>query len=88
MIRFWVRIKAGYKIHRVMVERIYADEVKECFRIFGRDRSIVIESNRPFFRNRGLKNRQPTIKLIEGKAYYGQPYEQLLQIIVQYMDSL
>ena len=67
---FWITIKDGYKNHKLLVEHISINSHKERFKISGRDKFIVLESNRPLFRGKGLKYRKPDWKLVEGEVKY------------------
>lgn len=85
--RFQITIKAGYQKNTIIVERIHLDERTERYKLIGRDRSIVLESNRPFFRNRGLMHRKPDWKIVEGQAMNGQPFEATIKAIMAVVDK-
>lgn len=67
---YWIIIKDGYKKHRLLVEYIPVNNKIERFKISGKDKYIVLESNRPLFRNRGIKHRKPDWKVFEGEVKY------------------
>ena len=74
-------------MRKVQVERIFQDARKEQYRLSGKDRSIVLECNRPFFRNKGLKHRKPNWKIIEGQAYQGSTLDQAIEEIMKVIDK-
>lgn len=63
--RFFIYPKLDGRYYEVVVEhfpaRLLSDP--ERFVVHGKKR-IFIESNRPFFRNKGIKHRRPDYKLI------------------------
>ncbi len=61
---FWITIKEDWKQYRYLVEHIPIGERKEHFKVHGRNGHILVESNRPLFRNKGLKHRRPDFKVI------------------------
>ena len=63
---FWITIKEGWKQYRYL-EHIPIDERTEHFKVHGRNGYILIESNRPLFRSKGLKKRRPDFKVVEGQ---------------------
>ena len=67
---FWIIIKDGYKNHRLLVEHISVNNRIERFKVSGKDKYIVLESNRPLFRNCGIKHRKPDWRLFEGSVNY------------------
>lgn len=84
---FRIKIKVDNRIYRLSVERIFIDERIERYLIKGRDRNVVVESNRPLFRNRGLKHRKPDWKIIEGQVQDNHAFKAAIQIIIQEMDK-
>lgn len=68
---FYINIKSGYKNHKLMVEYLPVNDRIERFKVSGKDKYVVLESNRPFFRNRGIKHRKPDWTIYEGSVKYG-----------------
>lgn len=83
---FWITIKNGYRNHQLKVEQIELDSRTEHFKIIGHNKSIVLESNRPLFRNRGLKHRKPDFKIVEGKVKYGGSIDILVTAIMDKIE--
>ncbi|MBL7732421.1 MAG: hypothetical protein JNM88_14675 [Chitinophagaceae bacterium] len=63
-----IRFPHGVRRYRLLVEEIYRSDQVIRYRVSGRNRSIVLQTNEPFFRNRGMKLRRPDWKLIEGRV--------------------
>ena len=84
---FWITIKYGNKNYRLMVEHTVMDARTELFKVVGRNKFIVLESNRPLFRNRGLKHRKPDFKLIEGKIDYNGSLHLLVDAILKIVEG-
>lgn len=68
MKEFFVHIKKDYNMHKLKVRCIYEDKRIEQFEVCSKKQSLVVESNRPFFRNKGLKHRRPDWKYISGPS--------------------
>ncbi len=71
--------------YRLKVEIILLTHLIEQYRVFNRASSIILQSNRPLFRNKGLKHRKPNWKVIEGS--YRNP-EILEKIINELMRKI
>ena len=54
---------------RVCIEKIVHNNQFIHYRITGRNKSFVMQSNEPLFRNRGIKHRRPDWKLIYGQIH-------------------
>lgn len=63
---FKFRILHEKKYKNLIGEIIYSDKRSERIKVSGRNRSIVIQSNRPLLLSKGLKNRRIDWKIIEG----------------------
>ncbi len=83
---FTITIRTGYKDYTLRVEHINITPRSEQFRIVARNKTIVLETNRPFFRNRGLKHRKPDWKLVEGKLESGYALESLSEAIMKIIE--
>lgn len=64
--KFKFRILYEKRYKNLVGEVIYSDKRSERIRISGRNRSIVIQSNRPLLLSKGLKNRRIDWKIVEG----------------------
>jgi hypothetical protein len=73
---------------RYPVERIYATPHVEHFRIYGRNGSVVYQSNRPFLRANGLKMKRIDWKLIEGAFRNLSVKDALAKSLDEYVKQL
>jgi hypothetical protein len=62
--KFQILYEKRYKI--LIGEVIYSDKRSERIRVSGKNRSIVIQSNRPLLLYKGLKHRRIDWKIVEG----------------------
>ncbi len=62
--KFRILYEKRYKI--LIGEVIYSDKRSERIRVSGKNRSIVIQSNRPLLLSKGLKHRRIDWKIVEG----------------------
>jgi len=60
--QFQITIKKNRITYTFIVEHFYITERSERFKIVARNITIILESNRPLFRNKGLKHRKPASK--------------------------
>ena len=68
---------------RLLAKVVYSSDQIERIQIRGKNRSITLQSNRPFLEKKGLKQKRIDWKLIEGtmnNAY-------LLQMIINTVES-
>lgn len=60
-------VRFDQKDIQLKATRIHQSEQAEQIKVSGRNRSIVLQSNRPLLRARGLKSKRSDWKLVEGK---------------------
>lgn len=77
--QFVIKVLHDRKTITLIAERIFQSEQVEKYKIAGRNRFIVLQTNRPVFVKRGLKHRTPEWKLIEGTMQY----KSLLEVIIK-----
>lgn len=68
-------------------EIIETDKRKEKIRISGKNRSIIIQSNRPFFVLRGLKHRKLEWKIIDGEMKSNHLLQLIFDEVEVYLKS-
>lgn len=86
MTSFEIIVKSGYRNYRLRVEHIPVNERTERYKVIGKNKSITLETNRPFFRNRGLKHRKPEWKIVEGTVFQGNGLEQIIDKVMEVID--
>ncbi|MES2894292.1 MAG: hypothetical protein V4725_19895 [Bacteroidota bacterium] len=85
---FWIKIRTGNRMVNLKVVRVSMNREWEIYRILGRDRSILVQSNRPFLRNvKGLKTVRPEWKLVEGSVRYQSYFEDAIRQIMEQVDK-
>ncbi len=84
--RFRVSIKEGYKVLTFTVEQFNVTQRSEQFKVIARNKTVVLESNRPLFRNKGIKHRRPDWKLVEGTLGYQSGFERLTDAIMEVIE--
>ena len=65
---FYITIRISYKDYKLKVVQIFADKVKEQYKITSKSQVIILENNRPFFRNKGLKHRRADWEIIQNES--------------------
>lgn len=84
---FYITIEIDRRNIRLRVEQIALDERIERYKVHARNGAIVVESNRPVFRNRGLKHRAPTWKVIEGNTLSNHVLERIYEAILNHVEA-
>lgn len=84
---FIVPFKYNWKTYKLKVEQISLTERKEQFRIGTLRKHMIIETNRPLFRLKGLKHRKPEIIQLTTGAYQGTNLSELLGRIITHVDE-
>jgi len=79
---FYFRILYDRQHYRLKAERIYLDAVHERYRIYSKSSNMVIESNRPAFRNRGLRYVRPEWKIIEGHQKWHMLFDAIVKEVM------
>ena len=77
-------IRFDQKDLHLKAERIYLSEQVERIKVMGKNRSIVLQSNRPLLRIKWLKNKRLDWKLIEGQMNNSH----VLQAIILKLERL
>lgn len=77
-------IRFDQKDLHLKAERVYLSEQVERIKVIGKNRSILLQSNRPLLRLKGLKNKRLDWKLIEGQMNNSH----VLQAIIAKLERL
>lgn len=83
---FSIQIRSNYRMYTIRVLHIPIDQHTEQFRLLGRNKTVVLESNRPFFRKRNLKHRKPDWKVVEGKVDHLSSLEPVKEAILKHLE--
>ena len=83
--RFQITIKHHWRNLKFTIERMNVTDRSEQFKIVARNKTVVLESNRPMYRNKGLKKRKPDFKVVEGNLN-GSGFEQLVVAIMEVVE--
>ena len=86
--RFRISITHDRKKYNLTVEQVKFSATVEQFRVHGRNKEIVIESNRPLFRNKGLKSREPDWKIVSGELSTSSGFEVIVEAIMKYLEPV
>lgn len=72
---------------RLLAKQIYSSPEIELIKIAGRNRSVTLQSNRPFYKARGLKHRRINWKLIDGTISNGKLLELIIKNVELYLKD-
>lgn len=85
--QFWITFRTGFRDAHYLVEYIIVNNREEQFKIIARNGSVTFSSNRPLFRNKGLRKRKPDYVLVEGNIPNKSIERQLVQAIQSYVEK-
>jgi hypothetical protein len=85
--QFWIRFRTGFRDAHYLVEYIIVNKREEQFKIIARNGSVTFSSNRPLFRNKGLKRRKPDYVHINGSIPNKSTEKQLVEAIQGYVEK-
>ena len=71
------------KYLKLKARQVYLSEQIERIQVTGRNRSILLQTNRPFLEAKGLKHKRIDWKLVEGSMNNAH----LLQMIINTLES-
>lgn len=87
--QFWIEVEHSWRKYRYLVEHHLIDERKEHYILKASNKTLVIESNRPYFRSHpGLKKRRPELKLVEGKIWNMSFLAKIYEAIEPWFEKL
>lgn len=84
---FPVKILVDRRYRSYKVEQIFADARNERFKIIGRDKSIILENNRPLIRSKGLKTFPVQWKVIDGTVRFQSSLQPFIDAIMKEVEK-
>lgn len=86
--RFQISLKAAAKEYLLQVQRVKVTAVSEQFIISNRNETqqVIIQSNRPFFRNRNMKHRRPDYTVVSGNIRHKDVLEDAFRAIMDVLE--
>lgn len=83
---FDIFITEGGKWYTVHIKKLSADKVFEQFEISTKVNCVVVQSNRPLVRSKGLRWKYPTYTIISGAIRYKNTFEKITHEITIAME--
>jgi hypothetical protein len=84
--QFWITFRTGFRDAHYLVEYVVVNKREERFKVTARNGSVTFSSNRPLFRNKGLRKRRPDYLLVEGRISNKSTENQLVEAIQRYVE--
>lgn len=66
---FYISVQWENRYVRLKVERTFQSDQIERFKVIARNRSLILQSNRPLLRSNGMRHRKPDWKLVDGEIF-------------------
>ncbi len=85
---FMITPKLDGRLIRLKVQLIYKTDTIERFEVIARNKTLVFETNRLLFINKGLKHRKGQWKLISGHINYSYHREKIQEAIDEKLATL
>ena len=85
---FYISIKFDRRNIRLKIEKIVTTNEVEKYKVIARNKSFVLQNNRPLLLNKGLKHRRINWKVVQGG--YDKPFilEQIIKAIEEKFKKL
>jgi hypothetical protein len=84
---FAITIQHDRRNIRLSVEQVILDKRIERYKVQARNGSVLVESNRPLLRNKGLKHRKPDWKAVEANNLNTSVLEKIYEAIMLQVDK-
>jgi hypothetical protein len=84
---FPITIKHDGKLIRLAVEQVLLDNRNERYKVQAKNGHVIVESNRPFLRNRGLKHKPPDWKAVEAHNLSAYVLQKVYEAIMEQVDK-
>ena len=84
---FGIVIRHDGKYVRLQVKQIYLSKQLERYEVTGKNKTLVLQSNRPLIRSKGMKTRKPDRKLIAGNLHNVSFLERLINTLENYLKN-
>ncbi|HJW17950.1 MAG TPA: hypothetical protein VJ499_12550 [Flavisolibacter sp.] len=85
--QIWITFRTGFRDAHYLVHHVTVNKREEQFKVIARNGSVTFSSNRPLFRNRGIRKRRPDYILIEGSIPNKSTERQLVEAIQGYVEK-
>ncbi len=85
---FEIKIMHDKKRYKLRVEQVLFSSNKEQFKIVGKTTDLILESNRPLFRNKAIKHRIPNWRKVSGDISNMSLVETIIKAIMDYLEPL
>lgn len=85
---FTITVFVGRNTYNYKVEKIYETAQIEHFKLYARNKNWVFSSNRPLFREKGLKHRKYDMKLIKGECWNVAFIEYLIEQMKAHVKTI
>lgn len=84
---FYISVKIDRRVIRLQVERIFLDKRFERFKVIAKNKSLILQNNRPILANKGLKYRKPKWDLIEGQLQNTSLVQSIIEAISEHLKT-
>ncbi|MFM7357337.1 MAG: hypothetical protein ACKO1T_02060 [Sediminibacterium sp.] len=86
-VEWFFKILFDRKYITLKARLIYLSDQVERIVVMGRNRSIILQSNRPMLENKGLKNKRIHWKIIEGTLHNIRVLQNILQSLERHLKN-
>jgi hypothetical protein len=84
---FPITIRHNGRNIRLVVEQVLLDKRIERYKVQARNGYVMVESNRPLWRNKGVMHRAPEWKVIESNNLHSHVLEKIYGAIEEYLEN-
>jgi hypothetical protein len=83
------RFSIRFDQHNIQLkaDMIYRSDQVERIKVIGKNRSIILQNNRPLLKSKGLKLKRVDWKLVEGELHNSHVLESIIQKLEKYLKT-
>lgn len=85
--KFKIKIRYGSRDYTYQVEMLTYALGTESYKVIAKNKELILQSNRPTLRRKGLKNWKPEWKLLSGVVANSGFLEELQNAIYQHVEK-
>lgn len=85
--KFQIKVRYGSRDYKYNVEMISYALGSERFKLIARNKTLILQSNRPVLRRKGLKHRKPDWSLESGEMANSKFLEELQEAIYNHVEK-
>jgi hypothetical protein len=84
---FSIKINHDRKIIRLQVEKIFEKDGFEQYKVSARNKTLILQSNRPLLRDKGLRFKRPKWTLESGQLHNAALLDKIISAVYSHIEK-